>query len=119
MTAYHSCAPDPRWAAPFFTGRRVLVTGGTSGIGAGIAAGFAGAGSYVVATGATDREIDAAKAVDRAGVDFRLLDVRDRTEVDALVSSFERLTSSSIAPASSGAARNLILMSSRQSWIST
>ncbi|MEP9398654.1 SDR family NAD(P)-dependent oxidoreductase [Mesorhizobium sp. KR2-14] len=80
MTGHHSGAPDPRWAAPFFTGRRVLVTGGTSGIGARIAAGFAGAG--VVATGATATEIDAAKAVDRAGVDFRRLDIRDRQAVD-------------------------------------
>ena len=36
-----------------FTGQRVLVVGGTSGIGAGIAAAFAGQGAQVVATGAT------------------------------------------------------------------
>jgi NAD(P)-dependent dehydrogenase (short-subunit alcohol dehydrogenase family) len=91
MTVHHSGAPDPRWAAPFFAGRRVLVTGGTSGIGAGIAAGFAGAGARVIATGATDEEVEAATATDTAGVDFRLLDVRDRSAVDAFVSSFAEL----------------------------
>ena len=43
-----------------FTGQRVLVVGGTSGIGAGIAAAFAGQGAQVVATGATAAECDAA-----------------------------------------------------------
>jgi len=34
-----------------FSGRKVLVSGGTSGIGAALAAGFAGAGAEVVAAG--------------------------------------------------------------------
>jgi NAD(P)-dependent dehydrogenase (short-subunit alcohol dehydrogenase family) len=84
-------AIDPRWAAPFFSGRHVLVTGGTSGIGAGIAAGFAGAGARVVATGATTREVEAATAANVPGVDVRLLDVRDRGMVEALIGTFDAL----------------------------
>lgn len=91
MTAHPSQTPDPRWAAPFFSGRKVLVTGGTSGIGAGIAKGFAGAGAGVVATGATAKEVEAATKDDQAGVDFRLLDVRDRQAVEGLVASLGTL----------------------------
>ena len=86
-----STSDDPRWASPFFSGRRVLVTGGTSGIGAGIASGFAAAGASVTATGATEAEVDAAKAGIGDSVDFRQLDVRDRKAVEALVSSFGAL----------------------------
>ena len=78
-----------------FTGQRVLVVGGTSGIGAGIAAAFAGQGAQVVATGATAAECDAAnkaraaeaaQARSSAGnVEHRLLDVRDGAAVQALV----------------------------------
>jgi NAD(P)-dependent dehydrogenase (short-subunit alcohol dehydrogenase family) len=78
-----------------FTGQRVLVVGGTSGIGAGIAAAFAGQGAQVVATGATTAECDAAnkaRAAEAAqarspgdGVEHRLLDVRDGAAVQALV----------------------------------
>lgn len=65
-----------------FTGRRVLVTGGTSGIGNGVAAAFRDAGAAVVITGtragASDYDIDL------AGLDFHQLDVRDGDAVDAL-----------------------------------
>lgn len=84
-------APDPRWAAPFFTGRSVLVTGGTSGIGAAIASGFARAGASVVATGASENEVEAARSSAADGVDHRPLDVRDRAAVEALVASFDTL----------------------------
>ena len=75
-----------------FTGQRVLVVGGTSGIGAGIAAAFAGQGAQVVATGATAAECDTARAAEAAqprspggNVEHRLLDVRDGAAVQALV----------------------------------
>lgn len=65
------------------TTRRVLVTGATSGIGAGVARAFAAAGAAVVATGATDGEVAAARG--QAGIDVRRLDVRDGDAVRALV----------------------------------
>lgn len=84
-------SPDPQWARPFFAERQVLVTGGTSGIGAAIAAGFAGAGARVVATGATQAEVEAAAERRMAGVEHRVLDVRDGGAVTALLSSFAAL----------------------------
>lgn len=70
------------WAAPFLTGRQVVVTGGSSGIGRGIALAFAQAGAEVTATGVTDAEVSAARdwagGQDLAGsLSFRRLDVRD------------------------------------------
>ncbi|TKT74820.1 SDR family oxidoreductase [Aquamicrobium sp. LC103] len=83
---------DAGWAERFFSRRRVLVTGGSSGIGAAIAAGFAAAGAEVTATGVTEVEIVAAAGEERlSGVSFHQLDVRDNAAVDDLLSSFERL----------------------------
>ena len=69
--------------------RRVLVTGATSGIGAGSARAFAAAGDAVVATGATDAEVDAARGA--PGIEVRRLDVRDGSAVSALVESLGEL----------------------------
>jgi NAD(P)-dependent dehydrogenase (short-subunit alcohol dehydrogenase family) len=66
--------------------RKVLITGATSGIGAGIAAAFAADGAKVWATGATAAEVDAAAAA-RPGIEHRVLDVRDGDAVLALVQS--------------------------------
>jgi NAD(P)-dependent dehydrogenase (short-subunit alcohol dehydrogenase family) len=69
-----------------FQGQQVLVVGGTSGIGAGIAVAFAAQGAQVVATGATAAECEAADARSGGG-DIRhcLLDVRDGAAVQSFV----------------------------------
>jgi len=75
-----------------FSGRKVLVTGGTSGIGAATAVAFRRAGATVVACGLTDQEIAAARArSDFEGIELHQLDVTDRAAVDALVGSLGSL----------------------------
>jgi len=71
------------------TARRVLITGGTSGIGAGIARAFAEIGDAVVATGATENEVLAAPAT--SGVELRQLDVRDERAVRTLIEELGEL----------------------------
>ncbi len=72
------------WAAQCYSGKRVLVTGGTSGIGAGITQGFLEAGAEVIATGVSQAEIDKVGGA-LAPADCRVLDVRDGRAVEALV----------------------------------
>jgi NAD(P)-dependent dehydrogenase (short-subunit alcohol dehydrogenase family) len=69
-----------------FSGKTVLITGGSSGIGAATALAFHAAGAKVLATGATEAEVAAAKAESKnKGIEFRQLDVTDGTAVTALV----------------------------------
>jgi NAD(P)-dependent dehydrogenase (short-subunit alcohol dehydrogenase family) len=80
------------WAAAWYRHKHVLVTGGSSGIGAAIARGFLEAGATVTATGVGERDVEAAKAdpaLSRA--DLRALDVRNDEAVKALVSGLARL----------------------------
>ena len=74
------------WASEFYGGKTVLVVGGTSGIGLGIATAFRDAGASVVATGATDGEVAAAGAVD--GIAFHTLNVRDPAAIADVASNF-------------------------------
>ena len=72
-----------------FSGAAVLVTGGTSGIGHGIARGFAAAGAEVIVTGT--RRAAADYDVDLEGLAYRQLVLTDPASVDALVGSLDRL----------------------------
>ncbi|MDO9283724.1 MAG: SDR family oxidoreductase [Aquabacterium sp.] len=77
--------PTPATPTPHPPGR-VLISGGTSGIGAAIARAFAERGDSVTATGATAAEVAAARDTDgAAGITHAQLDVRDGAAVRALV----------------------------------
>ena len=72
--------------------RKIFVTGATSGIGEAIAKAFQAEGAQVVATGATDLEVqNALKKPSNAGIDFRVLDVRDLSAVQAMVGALLEL----------------------------
>jgi NAD(P)-dependent dehydrogenase (short-subunit alcohol dehydrogenase family) len=80
------------FAANLFEGQQVLVVGGTSGIGAGIAAAFLRRGARVMATGATEGDIGAARDDGAlAGAHLCTLDVRDDAEVATQVGALARL----------------------------
>jgi NAD(P)-dependent dehydrogenase (short-subunit alcohol dehydrogenase family) len=72
-----------------YAGKTVVITGGTGGIGLGLARGFAAAGASVVATGATQAEVDATGQVE--DVRFAVLDVRRDDAVNAFASSLEKV----------------------------
>jgi NAD(P)-dependent dehydrogenase (short-subunit alcohol dehydrogenase family) len=78
------------WPEGCFRGRCVLVTGGTSGIGAAVAAAFLSEGASVTVTGATRGEAEAA-AARTPGLRAEPLDVRDGAAVERLLASFEDL----------------------------
>jgi NAD(P)-dependent dehydrogenase (short-subunit alcohol dehydrogenase family) len=86
MPVQHEKAPIP-------SARRVLVTGGTSGIGAGIARAFAAEGAQVTATGATAAEVERARADPTLAAvhGLQVLDVRDEPAVQALVAGLGEL----------------------------
>jgi NAD(P)-dependent dehydrogenase (short-subunit alcohol dehydrogenase family) len=78
------------FAPGLYAGARVLVTGGTSGIGAAVARAFVGAGAAVTATGAFAPEVEAARGDALLGqADPRLLDVTDGAAVEALVAGLD------------------------------
>lgn len=73
-----------------FTGKRVLVIGGSSGIGNGIAHGFRARGASVAVTGTRPDAGDYLEAEDSdfTGLDYRQLDLTDRTAADRLAGAF-------------------------------
>ena len=72
-----------------FSGSRVLVTGGSNGIGAAIARGFASAGAEVVITGtrASASDYDG----ELSAYEYRQLQLTDKDAIDALTASLDRL----------------------------
>ena len=78
------------WPNGCFEGRHVLVTGGTSGIGAAIASAFLAEGAIVTATGVSKDEVADARR-NMPGLDAQLLDVRDNDAVTALISALPAL----------------------------
>jgi len=75
-----------------FSGRVALVSGGTSGIGAGIADALARCGAIVTVTGASDEEAEAARKEPSFRCrDARKLDVRDAGAIAELIGDFSRL----------------------------
>jgi NAD(P)-dependent dehydrogenase (short-subunit alcohol dehydrogenase family) len=66
--------------------RHIFITGATSGIGEAIAQAFVRDGAQVIATGATEQEVQKASALaNNKGIDFRVLDVRDDAAVQSMV----------------------------------
>jgi NAD(P)-dependent dehydrogenase (short-subunit alcohol dehydrogenase family) len=75
-----------------YAGRQVLVVGGTSGIGAGIAAAFLRHGAAVRVTGSLPEDVASAQADPQlAGADCAPLDVRDDAAVRACIGALRRL----------------------------
>jgi NAD(P)-dependent dehydrogenase (short-subunit alcohol dehydrogenase family) len=75
-----------------FSGKKVLITGGTGGIGGAIATAFAEAGAEVAVTGLTRAEADAADAANRGrAIRASVLDVTDGEAVKACVAALGRL----------------------------
>lgn len=72
--------------------RRVFISGASSGIGEAIAQAFQLDGAQVIATGATEQEVQrAASVADNKGIDFRVLDVRDDAQVQSMVKGIGEL----------------------------
>ena len=72
--------------------RKVLVTGGSSGIGAAIAQVFASNRDLVIATGATKEEVERAQVQSEStAISFQELDVRDGIAVQACIDEIDSL----------------------------
>lgn len=78
------------WPVDCFDRKRVLITGGTSGIGAGIAQAFVSEGAEVIVTGVTRAEVDAACS-SNAKLQGFVLDVRDTHAVAGVIDAMDSL----------------------------
>lgn len=78
------------WPTKCFAGKSVLVSGGASGIGAGIARAFLAEGAKVTVTGATQAEADKA-ASDMPGLTAHAVDVRDSSQIEAMMNNLDSL----------------------------
>lgn len=76
-----------------FTGKTVLVVGGSSGIGNGIAHGFRarGADVHVWGTRANASDYNAEEGSDLSGLTYTQVDVGDPDQIDAAKATFEKL----------------------------
>lgn len=76
-----------------FTGKTVLVVGGTSGIGNGVAQAFRAKGAtvHVWGTRASAEDYDAASGSDLAGLHYTRMDVTDFDAIEAYQPPFDRL----------------------------
>ena len=72
--------------------RKILVTGGSSGIGAAIAQAFATNGDHVIATGATKEEVERVQVQSEQNkISFQQLDVRDANAVQDCIEEIDSL----------------------------
>jgi NAD(P)-dependent dehydrogenase (short-subunit alcohol dehydrogenase family) len=84
--------PSSIWPVDCFVGKHVLVCGGTSGIGAAVAASFLAAGAIVTLTGGTPKDVEAAAQDQRLGRASRMaLNVSDGAAVASLVGGLPTL----------------------------
>jgi NAD(P)-dependent dehydrogenase (short-subunit alcohol dehydrogenase family) len=75
-----------------YAGKRVLVSGASSGIGLAVARGFRDVGAAVIATGSSEAKLAAARADNRnKGIRFETLDVRLPTVITAFVGALPGL----------------------------
>src|SRR3990170_587335 len=92
------------------SGRTALITGGSKGIGKAIARGFAEAGANVVISARHEDELKRAAAEIRSGlnvrVEYRVVDMYDRKQVDGLAAwSLATMSSVSILVNNAGSNR--------------
>ena len=91
-TAVPGAAVRATFRADLFSGKRALVVGGSSGIGAAIARAFADCGAQVTVTGATSEEVASFRDADADAIDDAVvLDVRETPAIAALIDRLPRL----------------------------